>query len=77
MATAFHLCDWNDVILEVPYLYRTKADIVKWGISLGVDYALTWTCYKGGERSCGKCGSCNERLAAFEEAGATDPLEYA
>jgi len=76
MATAFHLCDWNDVVLEVPYLYQTKADIVKQGIALGVDYAMTWTCYKGGKLSCGKCGSCDERLAAFKEAGATDPLEY-
>ncbi|HUH78684.1 MAG TPA: 7-cyano-7-deazaguanine synthase QueC [Methanoregula sp.] len=76
MATAFHLCDWNDVILEVPYLYLTKADIVKKGLSLGVDYSMTWTCYAGGEKSCGKCGSCDERLAAFREAGAVDPLEY-
>ena len=77
MATAFHLCDWNGLVLDVPYLYLTKADIVKRGIPLGVDFYLTWTCYKGGKRSCGKCGSCDERLAAFKEAGATDPLEYA
>jgi 7-cyano-7-deazaguanine synthase len=77
MATAFHLCDWKDLVLEVPYQYWSKGDIVKRGIALGVDYSLTWTCYKGGKRSCGKCGSCDERLAAFNEAGATDPLEYA
>jgi 7-cyano-7-deazaguanine synthase len=76
MATAFHLCDWNDLILRAPYLYWTKTDIVKRGLILGVDYSMTWTCYKGGKRSCGKCGSCDERLAAFREAGATDPLEY-
>ena len=76
MATAFHLCDWNDLVLEAPYLYLTKGGIVKRGLSLGVDYAMTWTCYAGGEKSCGKCGSCDERLAAFREAGATDPLEY-
>ena len=76
MGTAFRLCDWNDVILQAPYLYLTKADIVKRGISLGVDYSMTWTCYKGGELSCGKCGSCNERLAAFREARAVDPVEY-
>jgi 7-cyano-7-deazaguanine synthase len=76
MHTAFHLCDWNDLVLEAPYLYRTKADIVKRGLSLDVDYAMTWTCYKGRKRSCGTCGSCDERLAAFREAGATDPLEY-
>jgi 7-cyano-7-deazaguanine synthase len=76
MTTAFHLCDWHDLILEVPYLFRTKADIVKRGLSLGVDYSLTWSCYKGEEKSCGKCGACNERLAAFSEAGVQDPLEY-
>jgi len=76
MSTAFHLCDWNDVILQVPYLYWTKADIVKRGILLGVDYSMTWTCYKGGKLSCGKCGSCDERLAAFSEAGAVDPIQY-
>ena len=76
MGTAFHLCDWNDIVLKAPYLYLTKADIVKRGLILGVDYSRTWTCYKGGDRSCGKCGSCDERLGAFREAGAKDPLEY-
>jgi 7-cyano-7-deazaguanine synthase len=76
MATAFHLCDWNDVVLAAPYLYLSKVEIVRRGLALGVDYSLTWTCYKGGEKACGNCGSCNERLAAFREAGATDPLAY-
>jgi 7-cyano-7-deazaguanine synthase len=76
MGTAFHLCDWNDVILDAPYQYWSKGDIVKRGLTLGVDYSMTWTCYKGGDRSCGKCGSCDERLAAFKEAGVQDPLEY-
>jgi len=76
MATAFHLCDWEDLALEAPYLYWSKGDIVKRGLALGVDYAGTWTCYKGGEKACGKCGSCDERLKAFSEAGATDPLQY-
>jgi 7-cyano-7-deazaguanine synthase len=76
MATALHLCDWNDLVLHAPYLYMTKADIVRKGISLGVDYADTWTCYRGGDLSCGKCGSCTERLEAFREAGAVDPLRY-
>lgn len=76
MGTAFHLCDWNDVVLQVPYLYWSKGDIVKRGLSLNVDYSMTWTCYKGGKISCGKCGSCDERLAAFKEAGAADPIKY-
>ena len=77
MTTAMHLCDWNDIVLHAPYLWLSKGDIVKKGIALGVDYADTWSCYKGGELPCGKCGACTERLEAFGEAGATDPLEYA
>jgi len=76
MTTAFHLCDWNDLVLQVPYLFLSKGDIAKKGIGLEVDYADTWSCYKGGERPCGKCGACTERLEAFRDAGATDPLAY-
>jgi 7-cyano-7-deazaguanine synthase len=76
MTTAFHLCDWNDLTLSAPYLNMSKGEIVKRGLLLGVDYSLTWTCYNGGEKSCGKCGSCDERIAAFREAGAIDPLPY-
>jgi 7-cyano-7-deazaguanine synthase len=49
---------------------------VKIGIRLGVDYSLTWTCYKGEALACGKCGSCTERLEAFRIAGIEDPVEY-
>ena len=76
MATALHLCDWNDLVLHAPYLWMSKGDIVKKGLELGVDYADTWSCYKGEELSCGKCGACTERLEAFEQAGAADPLKY-
>jgi 7-cyano-7-deazaguanine synthase len=48
---------------------------VKIGINLGVDYALTWTCYRGEDRPCGKCGACVERQEAFREAGTRDPLD--
>ena len=58
METALHLCDWTDITLHAPYLHLTKADIVKIGTRLGVDYSLTWTCYKGDARPCGKCGAC-------------------
>jgi 7-cyano-7-deazaguanine synthase len=76
MREAFLICDWNPLILKAPYLFLTKGEIVKRGTDLGVDYSLTWTCYKGGERACGKCGSCTERLEAFTTAGRKDPLEY-
>jgi 7-cyano-7-deazaguanine synthase len=49
---------------------------VKIGINLGVDYADTWTCYRGEALACGLCGSCTERLEAFREAGVEDPVEY-
>ena len=76
MQTVLHLADWNDIILEAPYLYLTKGDIVRIGLALGVDYADTWTCYRGEEIACGTCGSCIERKEAFREAGARDPLLF-
>ena len=77
METALHLCDWTDITLHAPYLHLTKADIVKIGTGLGVDYSLTWTCYRGEALACGKCGACTERLEAFGLAGVEDPVEYA
>ena len=76
METALHLCDWTDITLHAPYLHLTKADIVKIGTRLGVDYSLTWTCYRGEALACGLCGSCTERLEAFRIAGIEDPVEY-
>ncbi len=73
---ALSLCDWNPIRLEVPFLLANKAQIVNTGLKLGVDYALTWTCYKGKDKACGKCGSCQERLEAFKMNGAVDPIEY-
>lgn len=70
------ICDWKKIELQAPYLYFDKGDIVKRGIKLNVDYSLTWTCYKGQEKACGKCGSCVERLEAFEKANIKDPIEY-
>jgi 7-cyano-7-deazaguanine synthase len=70
------LCDWHDLTLHAPYLHFSETDIVKIGINLGVDYSLTWTCYRGEDRPCGRCGACVERREAFRIAGARDPLEY-
>lgn len=60
--------------LEAPFLHLKKADIIKLGLELGVPYEMTWTCYEGGDDACGKCGSCRERVEAFQLAGAQDPL---
>lgn len=59
-----------------PYTNITKADIARHGKVMGLDYATTWSCYKGGEKHCGKCGTCMERKEALREAGITDNTEY-
>lgn len=76
MSTAALLCDWREIKLLRPFVDITKADIVELGAELGVPYALTWSCYRGGELHCGKCGTCVERREAFELAGVEDPTEY-
>ena len=60
-----------------PFLERTKADIVAEGAALGVPFADTWSCYRGGDVHCGTCGTCVERREAFELAGVPDPTVYA
>ena len=59
-----------------PYLKSDKIGILKDGIRMGLDYSKTWTCYNGREKACGQCGSCVERLEAFEKNGLTDPIAY-
>ena len=65
-----------NVRIEAPYTNIAKADIVRRGTALGVDYSKTWSCYKGSDVHCGKCGTCVERKEAFLEAGVKDPTEY-
>ena len=77
MNAVLAIAHYTPVRVIVPYLYFGKGNIVAKGSLLKVPYQDTWTCYKGGKLSCGKCGSCDERLRAFEFAGKTDPLEYA
>lgn len=60
-----------------PFITMTKAGIATEGARLGVDFARTWSCYKGGEVHCGKCGTCVERREAFQLAGLKDPTVYA
>ena len=54
----------------------TKGDIARLGNELGVDFSNTYSCYKGGRKHCGKCGTCIERKEAFEIAGVEDPTDY-
>lgn len=74
MANAFLHCDWEKLELLAPFQDMDKGDIVSLGVSLGVDYSLTQTCYKGMDKPCGKCGSCTEREEAFKKAETDDPL---
>ena len=67
---------YNGVRLLSPYCNMTKGEIAARGKALGIDYAETWSCYRGGEKHCGKCGTCVERREAFAEAGITDTTEY-
>jgi 7-cyano-7-deazaguanine synthase len=60
-----------------PFIALTKGRIAAEGAQLGVDFARTWSCYKGGTVHCGKCGTCVERREAFMAAGLPDPTEYA
>ena len=59
--------------IEAPFVNMKKADIVRKGLELKVPYELTWSCYEGGEKPCGKCATCIDRKAAFEANGAQDP----
>ena len=62
--------------IEGPYTNITKADIASIGKRLGIDYTETWSCYKGGKKHCGCCGTCVERREALAEAGIEDKTEY-
>jgi 7-cyano-7-deazaguanine synthase len=63
-------------LLKAPFIHFTKADIVRLGAELGVPFVETWSCYRGGERQCGTCGTCVERREAFSDAGVEDPTTY-
>lgn len=65
-----------NVSICAPYTNITKADIARIGKRLGIDYSETWSCYKGGEKHCGKCGTCIERKEALALAGIVDKTEY-
>lgn len=63
----------RQIRIEAPFVEMNKAEVVRIGLSLGVPYELTWSCYEGGEVPCGKCGTCIDRAAAFAANGIKDP----
>ena len=76
MSNATEAGSYNGVTVLAPYTNITKGDIARRGKELGIDYNETWSCYKGSEKHCGKCGTCVERKEALHYAGIEDTTEY-
>jgi 7-cyano-7-deazaguanine synthase len=76
MGAAMRLGTYAGIELLRPFIALTKAQIATEGARLGVDFARTWSCYKGGALHCGQCGTCVERREAFLHAGLADPTVY-
>ncbi len=74
MNRAIYLGSGGVLTIEAPFVGKTKAEVVKTGLELNVPYELTWSCYEGGDKPCGVCGTCRDRIAAFEANGVTDPI---
>lgn len=70
---AIRLGSGQQLRVEAPFVGRTKADVVAEGLRLHAPYHLTWSCYEGGEKPCGLCGTCRDRAAAFAANGVADP----
>lgn len=76
MSKAMEAGTYEGVSLIDPFTFRSKGDIARIGKELGVDYSHTYSCYCGGEKHCGECGTCRERKEAFRAAGVEDPTLY-
>ncbi len=76
MSQAISEGTYDHISISAPYTRLTKGEIVARGAKLGVDYSLTYSCYRGTEQHCGTCGTCRERREAFELAGVADPTVY-
>ena len=77
MDSVMQLCDWQKITLNRPFVDFSKAEICQLGARLDVPFEKTWSCYKGLEKHCGRCGTCIERREAFHLAQVIDPTEYA
>ena len=76
MAEAIYEGSGKKIKVIAPFISMTKADVVKIGLDLKVPYNMTWSCYNGREKACGKCGTCIDRRRAFAINEAEDPIEY-
>ena len=73
MNRAIYLGSGGELTVKAPFIDASKAEVVKIGLELGSPFELTWSCYTGGEKPCGKCGTCIDRAAAFAANGVPDP----
>ncbi len=76
LGRAIVLGGWHKVSLQAPFIHKSKKEIVELGHQYGVPFEETWSCYRGKEIHCGKCGTCVERREAFALAGIKDPTVY-
>lgn len=70
---AINLGSGGELRVIAPFIGMNKAQVIAKGLSLNVPYELTWSCYEGGDKPCGVCGTCRDRIAAFEANGISDP----
>ena len=70
---AIYIGSGNQLRVEAPFVKLTKAEVVKIGLELKVPYKYTWSCYEGGDKPCGVCGTCIDRAEAFRLNGVKDP----
>ena len=73
LSLALNIGSGGKVFLSAPYVRWNKAQVVRDGLHMGVPYHLTWSCYEGQDKPCGKCGTCIDREKAFEANGVKDP----
>lgn len=76
MSRAIQEGTYEGITIKAPYTLLSKADIALRGKRLGIDYSTTYSCYRGGEKHCGRCGTCLERRQALRDAGIVDTTEY-
>lgn len=76
IAEAIFIGSGNALKVVAPFIDKSKAEVVRKGLELGVPFEMTWSCYEGHEKACGVCGTCRDRLAAFRENLIEDPIAY-
>ena len=73
---AINIGTYGKIGIVAPFVNSNKSQVVACGLKLKVPYNLTWSCYLGGNKACGKCGTCIDRINAFKLNGVVDPIEY-